>query len=68
MKNLKLRQTAKENGVHLWQIAERVGLADCNFSRKLRRELSDDERERVLAIIQEIVAEKGEDYATNEDA
>ncbi len=69
MKNLTIRRAAKENGVHLWQIAERVGLTDSNFSRKLRRELPNEERERILQMIDEMAAEKGgEDYATNADA
>ena len=41
-------------GVKLWQIADVLGVADCNFSRKLRHELSPGERARVLNIIQEL--------------
>ena len=58
MKNEKIRTAAKDAGVKLWQIAERVGLTDSNFSRKLRRELPESERDRLLAIIEAIAAEK----------
>ena len=58
MNNLIIRQAAKEEGVHLWQIAERVGITDSNFSRKLRRELPKEERERILRLIDEIAAER----------
>ena len=58
MENLKVRQKAKCSGVKLWEIAERVGITDSNFSRKLRRELSEAERDRLLAIIDAIVTER----------
>lgn len=58
MKNEKIRMAAKDAGVKLWQIAERVGLTDSNFSRKLRRELPDEECERILRLIDELAAER----------
>lgn len=58
MKNEKIRTAAKDAGVKLWQIAERVGLTDSNFSRKLRRELADEECERILRLIDELAAER----------
>ena len=58
MKNEKIRTAAKDAGVKLWQIAERVGLTDSNFSRKLRRELADEECERSLRLIDELAAER----------
>ncbi len=68
MKNEIVRTVAKDAGVKLWQIAERVGITDSNFSRKLRRELPDEERERILRMIDELAAGKGEeDHATNAD-
>lgn len=60
MKNEKIRTAAKDAGVKLWQIAERVGLTDSIFSRKLRRELPDEERKRILRLIDEIAAGREE--------
>lgn len=60
MKNERIRAAAKETGVRLWEIAERVGITDSNFSRKLRRELPDTEQDRLLAIIDAIAAEREE--------
>lgn len=57
MKNEAIRKAAQEKGVKLWQIAERVGMLDSNFSRKLRRELPEEEQRRIIAIINEIAAE-----------
>lgn len=58
MKNVKIREAAKQTGVYLWEIAERFGCNDGNFSRKLRRELPADEQMRILVIISELAAEK----------
>jgi len=57
-KNNKIRERANEKGVMLWEIAEKVGCNDSNFSRKLRREFSNEEKARILNIIEEIAAEK----------
>lgn len=56
--NMEIRTAAKRAGVRLWQVAERVGVNDGNFSRKLRRELPPDEREKILTIINELAAER----------
>lgn len=57
MKNREIREAAKQAGVCLWQIAERLGVNDGNFSRKLRQELPDDMRIKVMEIIAEIKEE-----------
>ena len=51
MKNLEIRKASKTRGVKLWEVAEVLGIADSAFSRKLRHELSDAERERVMEAI-----------------
>ncbi len=58
MTNMEVRNHAKETGVRLWEIADRYGVNDGNFSRKLRRELPVEERERILRLIDEIAAER----------
>lgn len=54
MANELIREKAKKSGVMLWQIADRLGIYDTNFSKKLRSELSQDETNKILAIIDEI--------------
>lgn len=51
MCNKDLREYAKKHGIKLWQIAEKYGLNDGNFSRKLRHELSDIEKAKIYYII-----------------
>ena len=58
MANETIRATAKASGVYLWEIAERLNMSDSFFSRKLRRELPEKERDNVLAIINAIKSEK----------
>lgn len=52
MRNKEIREAAKYAGVYLWEIAERWGCNDGNFSRRLRRELPADEQEKIIAINQ----------------
>ena len=57
MSNQDIRCAASEAGVKLWQIADALGIADCNFSRKLRKELSQNEKEKIFSIIQRLSEE-----------
>jgi len=52
--NEEIRNAAKAAGVKLSQVADRLGMHDSNFSKKLRKELSADERQKVLDIIKDI--------------
>jgi len=54
MANHDIRQEIESSGVRYWQVAERFGCTDGNLSRKLRRELSDEDKEKIRDIIEEI--------------
>ena len=58
MTNQDIRNEAKKAGVKLWQIAEKLGMNDGNFSRKLRNELNAEEKSRIRAIIAELKGEE----------
>lgn len=58
-KNTTIRRAAMEAGLYLWEVAEGLGLTDFQFSRKLRHELSDSEREHVLSVIEELRRKEG---------
>ena len=60
MKNSVIREKAKCAGVRLWEVAEHLGIGDATLSRKLRHELPREDRDRILAIINEIANEKEE--------
>ena len=59
MSNQDIRRTAAGAGVKLWQIADALGIADCSFSRKLRKELPQEEKEKIFSIIRELSQEVG---------
>ena len=66
IKNADIRLLAKRKGLRLWQIAEGLNLNDGNFSRKLRRELSAEEKAKIETIIYEL--SKGcDEIAKNEN-
>lgn len=54
LRNMDIREEAARAGVKLWQIADALGIADCSFSRKLRKELPDSKKEEIYAIIKRI--------------
>lgn len=56
-KNIEVRSAAASAGVKLWQIADAIGVNDGNFSRKLRKEFTPEEKERILEIIDRISKE-----------
>lgn len=59
--NEKIRRIMGANGVKQWQIAEALGIREETFSRKLRAELKDDEREKIILIIKKIANNERED-------
>lgn len=61
--NVDIRNTAKEKGVKLWEIAEKLEINDGNLSRKLRRELPTAEKARIMSIIDELSAAKQKETA-----
>ncbi len=58
MNGKEIRSIVLENGFKLWQVADRFGCSDCNFSRKLRHDFSEEDTKRVLDIINELKAEQ----------
>lgn len=54
MSGAEIKQLIKEAGLKCWQIAERLGITDGNFSRRLRKPFSSEEVERIKAIIAEL--------------
>ena len=54
MYNHEIKSKAKERNVKRWEVAEAYGITDGNFSRKLRRELPEAEKTKILALIEKI--------------
>ncbi len=65
-RNLDVRSAAKENGVYLYEIAEKLGVSEPTFNRYLRKELSDGWKAKVLAAIKEIKREHESESRTED--
>lgn len=57
MCNQDIREYAERHNVRLWQIANALHINDGNFSRKLRLELTQDKKEEIFKIIDDLAAE-----------
>lgn len=55
-----IRRKAKLASIRLWQIAEELDLTDTEFSRKLRHEVTKEEKERILRFIELLRKEKND--------
>ena len=56
--NEDIRNEIKEAGLFLWQVADRLGINDTYFSKKLRYEFSPEKKAQIRAIIAELEAEE----------
>ena len=56
--NIEIKTAAKQKGVFFYEIADKLGMVDSALSRKLRRELPAEEKQRIFSLIDEIAAEK----------
>jgi len=52
--NHELRLKIYASGLKQWQVAERYGLNEGNFSRLLRHELSEEKKQRIIEIIEQL--------------
>lgn len=59
MANRDVKLAAAGAGVRMWEIADEMGILDCNLSRKLRHELPEDEKARIFAIIERLSTSRG---------
>lgn len=59
MKNEDIKRFAKQCGVRLWRVADSLGIQDSALSKKLRRELPAEEKEKIFSIIRELAREAG---------
>lgn len=49
--NKDIRLAAAGAGIHLWQIAQALGVTDSTFSRMMRVELTTEDKQKIAAII-----------------
>lgn len=52
--NNTIRCAIGARGLKQWQVADALGISESVLSRKLRKELPNDEKEKILAVIEEL--------------
>lgn len=62
--NFDVRERASTSGVYLWQVAAALGVSEPTLFRRLRTELSKDEKECIFKVIDRIEAERKAGAAT----
>lgn len=58
MNNQDIRKAIETNNFKYWQVANKLGMTDGNFSRMLRIELTKENKERVQNAINELKEER----------
>lgn len=55
--NTDIRREAKANGVPLWRIAEFLKISEPTMSRRMRKEMPDEEKKQMREIISQLAQE-----------
>lgn len=58
MKNIEIRKAMQENRLFSYEVAAALGIADSTMSRKMRKELDEEEKQKILEVISKLA--KGE--------
>lgn len=51
MENMEIRIEMTRHNLKQWQVANMLGISESVFSRKLRKELSEEEKEHIINVI-----------------
>ena len=54
MANQDIRELLKRNRIYLWEVAQAYGCTESTLSKKLRIELSQEEKDKIIAIIDKL--------------
>lgn len=54
MRNQDIHKAFKESGVRKWRVAELLNVTDVAFSKKLRKELPQEEKEKIFQAIEKV--------------
>lgn len=54
MANIDIKEKISASGIRFWQVAYKLGITDSTFSRKLRKELSIETKEKIFSIIEKL--------------
>ena len=54
MSGAEIKKRILAAGLKVWKVADAFGVADTTFSRRLRKDFSDEDTQKVLSIIEEL--------------
>ena len=55
--NIEIRKAIDTANIKYWQVADNLKITDGNFSRKLRKELSKEDKQKILSIVEKLKKE-----------
>lgn len=58
-RNKEIKEYIQHKNVPFWMVAEGLGITDSSFSRMLRYQLSDEKREQIISITDELAKGDG---------
>lgn len=58
MNNIRIRFALIQHNMKQWELAEKMGLSEPSLSRMLRRELPEEEQDRIVELIEQSNIEK----------
>lgn len=53
-RNIDIRLAIRNAGLTQWLVAERLGVSEATFTRKLRQEFADHEKQHIFKVINEL--------------
>lgn len=56
-RNSDVRSSIRNAGLTQWLIAERLGISEATFTRKLRQELTEDEKQEIFEAVRSLKEE-----------
>ena len=60
--NRDIRQAVEDANLYLWQVADEIGVTDSTFSRKLRREMDDDEKATIFQATEKLKKDRAAQF------
>lgn len=57
-RNQELKEKIKSKNIKLWEVAEKLGIHDSNFSRILRYQLNDEQYAKISDAIKELESDR----------
>ena len=54
MTGAEIRKTIIDNGLKLWEVADRYGVSDTTFSKMLRKDFNEENTRKVLSVVENL--------------